>query len=328
MAQDVAPERPLARKARKLAVAHERLHADDRVVPPVLGVAELPPVESGGEHRSVDVVGELLGARDERLPVHSRRRGLQDADIGAPLHDLHDPDHRRPLHDAVRVEDDHVAVVLSPAAAEVRDVAALALDVGAALAVEDMSEGVERRTEVVPRLLLRHPDVRVRGVAQDEDIEAIPLSGLRERLVRRPDARHDAVHVLVVDRDQDRRPRVRVGKIERKIPYGFGHGEAVFAAQQHEKAQERRPEADGDPREQNREDHDEHDLERGPSLVGEDLRHGPARDECREDHERDQEDAPPACAPVPGDGQLFERRHGRGLTFRLRDRTDPGATGG
>ena len=52
------------------AVLHERLHADDGVVPPVVALVLLPVVEAGEEERAVEPVGERLQARVER----TRRR--------------------------------------------------------------------------------------------------------------------------------------------------------------------------------------------------------------------------------------------------------------
>ena len=117
---------------------HERRDADDRVVAPVLAVAELPEVQAGGEHRPVDAAGELLHAREQRAPVDRRsarsgscrRRGAAPSVAPARTSVV-------ARHDAVGVEHDHVAVLAAPAPAEVGDVAALALQAHAAAAVED-----------------------------------------------------------------------------------------------------------------------------------------------------------------------------------------------
>ena len=89
VAQNLAAERRLAGKAWQRAMRHERRDADDRVVAPVLAVAELPVVEAGREHRAVDAAAELLHAREERAPIHRRRRGLDHADVGTALHHAH-----------------------------------------------------------------------------------------------------------------------------------------------------------------------------------------------------------------------------------------------
>src|SRR5206468_10095659 len=82
VAQDLPAERLAAREARQRAVVHERLDTDDRAVAPVLPVAELPEVETGGEHRPVDAARELLHAREPRAAVDRRPRRLDPPHVG------------------------------------------------------------------------------------------------------------------------------------------------------------------------------------------------------------------------------------------------------
>ncbi len=133
---------------------HERRDADDRVVAPVVRFAELPEVQAGGEQRAVDAGRELLDARIERLAAERARRGLDDAGVRVGFHQAHQLDQASPAHDAVGVEHDHVAVALAPAAAEIGDVAALALDAVLAPAVEDAAEAVRTAAQIEPRLAL------------------------------------------------------------------------------------------------------------------------------------------------------------------------------
>ncbi len=97
---------------------------------------------------------------------------------GIGLHRAHEPDQRRPDHDAVGIEHDHVAVALAPAAAEIGHVAALAVDAVAALAIENFPEGVELLAERQPRAFLLDPVVGVVGIAADVEIEMLDLAGL------------------------------------------------------------------------------------------------------------------------------------------------------
>src|SRR5262249_3825828 len=81
VAEDLATERLPSPEPRQAAVRHEGRDADDRVVSPVLSVAELPPVQPGGEHRPVDMTRELLDAREQRAAVHRHGGGLDHADM-------------------------------------------------------------------------------------------------------------------------------------------------------------------------------------------------------------------------------------------------------
>src|SRR4051812_11832280 len=69
MAHDLAAERRPAPQAGKAAVLDKRLDAENRVMAPVGALAQLPIMETGGEHRSVGVVRELLHAGEERFAI-------------------------------------------------------------------------------------------------------------------------------------------------------------------------------------------------------------------------------------------------------------------
>jgi hypothetical protein len=60
---------------------HEGLDADDRVVAPVVRLAELPVLHAGGEQRPC-TRGELLRARMHGVVAAGLRRGLDDAGVG------------------------------------------------------------------------------------------------------------------------------------------------------------------------------------------------------------------------------------------------------
>src|SRR5450631_2905327 len=118
----------MAREPAKCAVAHERRKADDRVVAPVMRFAEMPEVNAGGEQGPVNAGRELLNPRVERVAPGSDWRALDDARVRIRFDQTDQPGQASSTHHAVGIEHDHVAVTSSPAATEVADVAALALD--------------------------------------------------------------------------------------------------------------------------------------------------------------------------------------------------------
>jgi len=95
---------------------HEGVDPDDGVVPPVLSITQLPVGQAGGKHRPVDVIGELLHAGDKGVTADRRRGCLKDADIGILLHESDETNQGTAVHDAVCVQDDHIAVAASPTA--------------------------------------------------------------------------------------------------------------------------------------------------------------------------------------------------------------------
>ena len=60
----------LARQRRQRAVLNERFHADDGVVSPVVGLPQLPEVQTRRKQRTIHPGGKLLATRIQR--VHAR----------------------------------------------------------------------------------------------------------------------------------------------------------------------------------------------------------------------------------------------------------------
>src|SRR5262249_56571114 len=134
---------------------------DDGVMAPVERFTELEEVHAGGEHGTVDTVGELLDARIKRVVPSRARCSLNDARVGIGFHHAHQRSQAVSGHHAVGVEHDHIAVVAPPAAAKVCDVAALALDVVLTPAVIDAAETAYRATQIEPAHRLHDPNIPV-----------------------------------------------------------------------------------------------------------------------------------------------------------------------
>ncbi len=206
--QDRTGERALARQRRQGAVVDERLHADDRVVTPVVGFTQLPEVQTGGKQRAVHAGGELLHPRIQG--IHARRtwRGLDDPGVRRGFHQAHQTGQALAAHHRVGVEHDHVLVVTAPTTAEVVEVAALALHTTAATAIEDLAEALGLAADIQPGLLLGDADIGVVTVAEDEKVEAIQITGGRYRFERRTQTGEYARHVFVADRHYQRSTRI------------------------------------------------------------------------------------------------------------------------
>src|SRR3546814_10265759 len=139
VAEDLAPERRLARQMRQVAIVDERPDADDRVVAPEVAVAHGEPRKPGGGHRPIDARGELLEAREQRLAARRLRRHLAEADARPLVHAAHEFDQGLTRHHAVGIEHDHVLVAAAPPLEEILDVAALPADVAQPTAVDRKS---------------------------------------------------------------------------------------------------------------------------------------------------------------------------------------------
>lgn len=180
MAENFARQAAAAGQATERAVAHERRHPQNGVVPPIVRFAQLPEVQPGGEQRAVDAAGELLDARTKRVAAHGHRRGLDDAGARVRFHQLHQPSQAVPRHDAVSVENHHIAVGAAPATTPVGDVAGFAFDAVRAAAIEDAAKAFDFPGQIKPRLQLGHAQVGVIAVTEDVQVEMRARAGLRQ----------------------------------------------------------------------------------------------------------------------------------------------------
>ena len=300
VAEDVAAEGFAAGEFGEGAVFDEGFEADDGVVAPERGVAHGEVVETGHEGFAVGGVGELHDAAEEGFCAEDAGGGLDDAGRRVFLHDADHVSEERAAHDAVGVEDDHVAVAFSPAAAEVGDIARLAIDGFAAFAVEDAAEAVELAAEFEPRELLLDPFVRIVGIGEDEEVEVGELAFLLEGLVDDAETFEDAADVFVVDRHDDgggggeRGGLVFVGERVEEVE-GIG-----FAADG--EADDGGPEARAELVEERGEDREHGDLEPVETVSGEGVAHEP---EPGDERDEDGGEERGAAAADAGLGEAF-----------------------
>ncbi|MNS85543.1 hypothetical protein D3C72_1194100 [compost metagenome] len=337
--QDRTGERAFTGQRRQGAVIDKRLHADDRVVAPVVRLAQLPEVQAGGEQRAIHASGELLHARIQG--VHARRpwRGLDDPGVRRGFHQAHQTGQALAAHHGVGVEYDHVLVVTAPTTAEVVEVAALAFYATTTAAIEDLAEATGFAADVQPGLLLGNTDIGVVTVAEDEEIEAVQVTRGRNRLEGRPQAGEHPRHVLVADRHHQCGARI----LWNRLVTGTFTGNTVFivTSQQFEEAHQRGPETGRYPAEQNTEQDQDAGLQsvrqhlRGglqqrlvqhfvevderPALVRHDAFHVPAGDDGLAEHQQQQNVATDRTHGTPARG----RQH----TFVLRRLRRVGTTG-
>ena len=196
-------------------------------------------------------------------------------------------------HDRVGVEDDHVAVVPSPAPEEVGDVAGLLVDRLPPLAVEDLPEAAHLLAELGPRDLLAHPLVGLVRIAQDEKIEIVGAVDLLHRLEDDPQPLEDAAHVLVEDRHHDGRRREPVRTARRG---GRRDAAAVAPAVDHVESRKRRAEAHGDVREEGDEQDEEDDFQAGEAAPPVEVGDNPGRQARQDENRREEHEPPPVEA--------------------------------
>ena len=264
-------------------------------------LAQLPEVESGSKQRPVYPRGELLHARIEIQSPGSPGRRLDDTGIRMRFHHLNQARETGPAHHAVGVQHQHVTVERAPATTEVIEIAALALHPALTTTVEHLAEGIEIAAKRQPGVGFLDGDVRIEGIAQDEDIEMATVAALAQGLDRRADAGENPRDVLVADRHQQRRARV----VRDRLVADLGiDGVAIPASQQLEEAHQGGPETGGDPCKQQHEQRQNGNLQPLLALIGQYRSHLVGGYDALAENQHQQYPAARASDPLPARDRL------------------------
>ena len=135
--------------------------------------SRLPPraAERVGAH--AEPHAELEDARERAGRRHADHEALQDSQLRLDLHDAHHAQDRLGGLERVRVERDGEVVVAAPAGAEIENVAGLEAGVVGAPPVGEFEAALPLRLQRGEARLLDDGDLRIVGVAQDEDVELV-----------------------------------------------------------------------------------------------------------------------------------------------------------
>jgi hypothetical protein len=207
MAEHSPFERLAAAKMRQAGMAGERCGPDDGVVSPVVAFRAMPPGDAMRDHRAIHAAGELLHAREERAPIDDHRQRLDQCNAGVAFHRIRQTDQGVAGHQAVGIQDQHLRIRAAETPHPFGDVARLALHVLAATAIEHACVGTQPAPQSPDGRHFLMPNFRARGVAEDEEVEATPLSRTLQRLMHRMQAGQHAMRVFVVGRQQQGRAR-------------------------------------------------------------------------------------------------------------------------
>ena len=196
---------------------------------PVVGLPQLPEVQTGRKQRTVHPGGKLLATRIQRVHARGARGSLNDPGVRVRFHQAHQAAQTLAGHHRVCVQHHHIAVLAAPAAAEIIDVAALTLHATTATTIENLPFALHFGNQLHPRLLLSHTDIGVIAVAENIDVEMSGVTGRFHRLPGRPQAGENAVNVFVTDRHYQRRT---VRRVQRFVTDRRGGNTVLIAADQ------------------------------------------------------------------------------------------------
>jgi hypothetical protein len=108
---------------------------------------------------------------------------LNDSSVGIGFHQSDQGRNRRAGHHAVSIQDDHITVTMTPAAAKIGDVSALSVHGEFTPAIVKFTEPIGLAAEVGPGHPLFRCPGRVRRVAQDKEVVRFQLPSLLERIM-------------------------------------------------------------------------------------------------------------------------------------------------
>ena len=225
----------------------------------------MPPGNAARDERPVDAAGELLDSRKQGVAVDQDRQRLDETGARILLHRRRQPHDRVAVHQTVGVKHQHGVVSAAKAHHPFRDVARLARDVLAAVAVVNASVS-DRLAQTQVRRLLGEPDRRIGRVAQDKAIEVLEAAGLPHRLEDRLHTRHHATRLFIIGRQQQRGARGQERQRRSRVDGKW----AAAAKQRGGKAGHHADEGQRDPGEQHNKEH-ENDVFRDRQAA--DLKH-------------------------------------------------------
>ncbi|MCW0416168.1 hypothetical protein NB689_001922 [Xanthomonas sacchari] len=267
VAEHVAAERLAPGQRRQARLRGEGLGANHRVVAPVVAFRPVPPGHAEGDHRAVDAAAELLHAREQGVAVDHFRQGLDQADVGVGLHAGSQAHDAVAGHQAVGVQDQHLRIGAAETTHPVGDVAGFAPGIAGAAPIEQATLAADALHQLGVHLLFFRADGRARGVAEDEEIEALDLAGGRHRFVDRLQAGHQPVRILVVGGHQQRGAVAHLRQRRVRIDAEL----AALAEHQGEEAGQRAHERQRDPGEQRDEQHHQTGFEHAHAADHQDL---------------------------------------------------------
>ncbi len=213
-----------------------------------MGFTQLPEVQARGKQRPVNTGGKLLATRIQRIHTRRFRRRLDNAGVRVRLHQAHQTGQTVARHNGVGVQHHHIAVLVTPATAEVIDVTAFTLHTTAAATVKDLPFALHFCNQFHPRFLLSNADIGVVAIAQNINVEVRRVTGGFHRLPGSAQSGEDAIHVFVTNRHDQ---RSTVLGIQGFIPHRRVRN-AIFvtAYQKLQEAHQRGPETGRDPTEE------------------------------------------------------------------------------
>jgi hypothetical protein len=215
-ARDLPAERRLARQHRQPCAFDESAGPDDGVVSPEIAGAAVPEGKPRRQHRAVEPARELLVSCEQRVAPDRDRNRLHQAEIRVVFDDRGKLDQGFAGHEAVRVQNQHVIVAGTPAAAPVGHISGLLAGVRGAAVVEDVRAEIFAIPDGLKGRFLVYPDVRVGRIAQDEEVEIALLAELGNRAHRgHGKSEYPRRRLAAVDDkpDPDREQKLRDGSL-------------------------------------------------------------------------------------------------------------------
>ena len=203
MAEDGAAEGFAPLEMRQARLFGEGLGADDGIMAPVIAFRSMPPGNPLRDQRTIDAAGELLHPREQRRAIDDDRQCLDQPDTRILLHGSGHAHDRLAFHQAVGVKGQHQRIGAAEAPHPFGDIAGLALGVLGSAAIENMpAAGVRLGAQRQEGGFLGDPDIRIRRVAQNENVELRALPGRRERFMDGAEPGHHPRRAFIIGRHQ------------------------------------------------------------------------------------------------------------------------------
>ena len=213
---------------------------------PVGGLTQLDGRQSGTVEPAITAVGELLQPAKAGFCPGQAGCGLDNPRLGPGFHELYQPGNAVGTEQAVGIQNHHIAVAATPSTQEIRDIAALVVQVDVAPPVEQLLARAELPAYLFAGRLFLEPDFRVPAVREHIEINGFLLSRSFEIADDCFQTAEGALHRFIANGHHDG------GRCDRCVfgvrpPNAPGQAPGVAAKAERNKAKNGGPEAHADP---------------------------------------------------------------------------------
>ena len=183
---------------------HKRLHANNRIMTPIICAVCLPERQTGGQHRAVEVRSKLHKTPEECVLTYRHGNSLNHCRFRVSFDAAGHIQHAVSRHNTVCIQHQHRFVLTAPALTKISDVTYLTAPVIFAAAIKNLlALFAKTGNKTLPGFQLRFGFRLILCIAQHIKIVFVSVRGIKNGFNAGFEANDNAVSIFVVHRHDD-----------------------------------------------------------------------------------------------------------------------------